>query len=105
MALMFQKEGKLSEASQFFDRSLKINMELGELHYNTAAGLINRASLYKEEHKFAEAIESYKKSFNICTHLYGPYHPLSTAALNDLTFGIIAYLVANSAKYYNNHQP
>ncbi|PZO42331.1 MAG: hypothetical protein DCF19_06980 [Pseudanabaena frigida] len=85
LGLLYNLQGKYSEAELLFLRSLSIcERQLGADHPHVAACLNNLAGLYKSQGKYSEAKPLYVRSLSICERQLEADHPNVAASLNNL---------------------
>ncbi len=85
MALLYQSQGRYSEAEPLYNRSLAITKEqLGDNHPSTATSLNNLALLYQSQGRYSEAEPLYNRSLAITKEQLGDNHPSTATSLNNL---------------------
>jgi Tetratricopeptide repeat len=85
IAILYENQGRYSEAEPLCVRSLTIREEqLGANHPDTAASLNNLAGLYSSMGRYLEAEPLYVRSLAIREEQLGTNHPDTAASLNNL---------------------
>ena len=87
LALLYQDQGRYSDAEPLYKRSFKIyEKALGPDHPSIAVTLNNLAVLYNAQGRYSDAEPLYKRSLAIKEKTLGPYHPSVSNTLTNLAF-------------------
>lgn len=85
LAMLYDHQGRYSEAEPLYQRSLKIREKtLGIEHPDVATSLNNLAALYEGQGRYSEAGPLYQRSLKIKEKELGVEHPSLAAPLNNL---------------------
>jgi tetratricopeptide (TPR) repeat protein len=85
LGIVFQAQGKYSEAEGLFKRTLVIREKaLGAKHPDVARTLNNLANVYRAQGKYSEAEGLYKRVLEILEKTLGANHPDVAQSLNNL---------------------
>ncbi len=85
LALLYQAQGRLSEAEPLFGRALKIlETALPPNHPDVAASVNDLASLYLAQGRLSEAEPLYQRALKIRETALPPNHPDVAQSVNDL---------------------
>ncbi len=85
LAVIYQAQGKLSEAERLFQQTLAVDEKvLGPEHPDTATTLSNLAIVYGNQGKYAEAESLNQRALAIRENALGPEHTDVAVSLNNL---------------------
>jgi len=85
LAVLYLKQGRLTEAEPLSQRALAINEKvLGLKHPDTATSLNTLASLYYSQGKYREAEPLFQRVVEIDEESLGEFHPDTALSLNNL---------------------
>ena len=85
LALLYNDQGRYSDAEPLYKRSLAIReKKLGADHPDVARSLNNLAGLYQSQGRYSDAELLYKRSLAIREKVFGPDHPDVANALSNL---------------------
>ena len=85
LAVLYQDQGKYSEAEPLFKRALAIDEKtLGPDHPSVAKVLGNLAVLYQAQGRYSEAEPLYKRALEIDEKTLGPGSPLRSEGAQQL---------------------
>lgn len=94
LGVVYEKQGRLSEAEQMHQQALTINLQQGEETFKVAACLNDLAMVYKKQRRFPEAEAQYLRSLAIREKLLQPNDQFVAESLNN-----IAVLYRTQGKY------
>jgi CHAT domain-containing protein/Tfp pilus assembly protein PilF len=85
LALLYQAQGRYSEAEPLFKQVLQIiENVLGKEHPSTLRSMNNLAFLYKAQGRYSEAEPLYKQALQLREKVLGKEHPSTLSSMNNL---------------------